>query len=238
MFHTGAHLSLGSLRSPLRKFCPSACFRKGSRGGTWNVPCDTWRHVTHTIVVPALWRIEWAWSRPDLTIRSAAIDESAPPALTLRPAGTESVVAPPVAKFVPNVTHYRHVLPLCSNTSDTALTPDLKAAATDNRPNEHRSSDGIVVLTSSRTSSVHLPAGFSPQVATDISLKPSKPSVESSFRRGRRIVTVVPGNGVGYALRSVARRKRDCATLVRCVQATFSAVDKTSDVTVLKSTYT
>ena len=66
----------------------------------------TWRHVTHTIVVPALWRIEWAWSRPDPTIRSAAIDESAPPALPLRPARTESVVAPPVAKFVPNVTHW------------------------------------------------------------------------------------------------------------------------------------
>ena len=73
--------------------------------GTWNVPRDTWRHVTHTIVVPALWRIEWAWSRPDPTIRSAAIDESAPPALPLRHARTESVVAPPVAKFVPNVTH-------------------------------------------------------------------------------------------------------------------------------------
>ena len=69
------------------------------------MPRDTWRHVTHTIVVPALWRIEWAWSRPDPTIRSAAIDESAPPALPLRPARTESVVAPPVAKFVPNVTH-------------------------------------------------------------------------------------------------------------------------------------
>ena len=98
--------SLGSLRSALRKCCPSACFRKGSRGGTWNVPRDTWRHVTHTIVVPALWRIEWAWSRPDPTNRSAAIDESAPPALPLRPARTESVVAPPVAKFVPNVTHW------------------------------------------------------------------------------------------------------------------------------------
>ena len=95
----------GSLRSPLPKFCPSACFRKGSRGGTWNVPRDTWRHVMHTIVVPALWRIEWAWSRPDPTIRSVAIDESTPPALPLRPAGTESVVAPPVPKFVPNVTH-------------------------------------------------------------------------------------------------------------------------------------
>ena len=69
------------------------------------MPSDTWRHVTHTIVVPALWRIEWAWSRPDPTIRLAAIDESAPPALPLRPARTESVVAPPVAKFVPNVTH-------------------------------------------------------------------------------------------------------------------------------------
>ena len=98
--------NLGSLRSPLPKFCPSACFRKGSRGGMWKMPRDTWRHVTHTIVVPALWRIEWAWSRPDPTIRSAAIDESAPPALPLRPAGIESVVAPPLAKFVPNVTHY------------------------------------------------------------------------------------------------------------------------------------
>ena len=83
--------SLGSLWSPLRKFCPSACFRKGSRGGTWNVPRDMWRHVTHTIVVPALWRIEWAWSRPDPTIRSAAIDESAAPALPLRPAGTRAL---------------------------------------------------------------------------------------------------------------------------------------------------
>ena len=106
--------SLRSLRSPLRKFCPSACFRKGSRGGTWNVPRDKWRHVTHAIVVPALWRIEWAWSLPDPTIRSAAIDESAPPALPLRPARTESVVAPPVAKFVPNVTHSRPVSPSCA----------------------------------------------------------------------------------------------------------------------------
>ena len=50
--------------------------------------------MTHAIVVPVLWRIEWAWSRPDPTIRSAAIDESAPPASPLRPAGTESVVLP------------------------------------------------------------------------------------------------------------------------------------------------
>ena len=54
--------------------------------------------MTHAIVVPVLWRIEWAFSRPDPTIRSAAIDESAPPASPLRPAGTESVVLPPSEK--------------------------------------------------------------------------------------------------------------------------------------------
>ena len=54
--------------------------------------------MTHAIVVLVLWRIEWAWSRPDPTIRSAAIDESAPPASPLRPAGTESVVLPPSEK--------------------------------------------------------------------------------------------------------------------------------------------
>ena len=58
----------------------------------------------HAIVVPVLWRIEWAWSRPDPTIRSAAIDESAPPAPPLRPAGTESVVLPPSEKSY-DITH-------------------------------------------------------------------------------------------------------------------------------------
>ena len=71
--------------------------------GTWNVPRDTWRHVMHTIVVPAPWRIEWVWSRPDTTIRSAAIDESAPPVLPLRPVGTESVVAPSVRHGLTNL---------------------------------------------------------------------------------------------------------------------------------------
>ena len=81
------------------------------RSGPMSLKCGEFPlqvYLLHTIVVPALWRIEWAWSRPDPAIRSAAIDESAPPALPLRPARTESVVAPPVAKFVPNVTHCRH----------------------------------------------------------------------------------------------------------------------------------
>ena len=59
----------------------------------------------HAIVVLVLWRIEWAWSRPDPTIRSAAIDESAPPASPLRPAGTESVVLPPSEKSF-DMTHF------------------------------------------------------------------------------------------------------------------------------------
>ena len=58
--------SFGFLRPNIRKFCLSACFRKGLRGGTWNVPRRTWRHVMHIIVVPALWCIEWVWTRPDL----------------------------------------------------------------------------------------------------------------------------------------------------------------------------
>ena len=52
------------------------CFAKGSRGGTWHVPRGTWRHVTNAIVVRALWRIFWCLSRPDRTIRSAAIHKS------------------------------------------------------------------------------------------------------------------------------------------------------------------
>ena len=32
-------------------------FSKGSRGGTWRLTRDTWRHVTIAIVVPAFWRI-------------------------------------------------------------------------------------------------------------------------------------------------------------------------------------
>ena len=47
-----------------------------SRGSTWRVTRDTWRHVTHTIVVPDLWRIFWCRSRPYRLRRSGAIDES------------------------------------------------------------------------------------------------------------------------------------------------------------------
>ena len=52
------------------------CFAKGSRGGTWHVPRGTWGHVTSAIVVPALWRIFWCLSRPNRTVRSAAIHKS------------------------------------------------------------------------------------------------------------------------------------------------------------------
>ena len=40
------------------------------------MPRDTWRQVTNAIIVPALWRIFWCLSRPNRTVRSAAINES------------------------------------------------------------------------------------------------------------------------------------------------------------------
>ena len=68
-----------------------------TRGATWHIPSSLRRFGASNGLGP----------RPDPTICSAVIDESAPPALPLRHARTESVVAPPVAKFVPNVTHYQ-----------------------------------------------------------------------------------------------------------------------------------
>ena len=76
---TRVHLSCKfqvSATVPSKKVSSSCCFCKGSRGGTWHVPRDTWRHVTNAIVVPALWRIEWCLSGPDRLRRSGAINES------------------------------------------------------------------------------------------------------------------------------------------------------------------
>ena len=70
--------SLGSRRPPVWAAAVLEIFSKGSRGGTWRVTRDTWRHVTNTIVVPThLWRIFWCRSRPDRLRRSGAIDENA-----------------------------------------------------------------------------------------------------------------------------------------------------------------
>ena len=68
--------SLGSRPPPVWAAAVLENFSKGSRGGTWRVTRDTWRHVTTAIVVPALWRIFWCVSRPDRLRRSGAIDES------------------------------------------------------------------------------------------------------------------------------------------------------------------
>ena len=50
---------LGSRLPPVWAAAVLDFFSKGSRGGTWRVTHDTWRHVTNVIVVPALWRIFW-----------------------------------------------------------------------------------------------------------------------------------------------------------------------------------
>ena len=49
--------SLGSRPPPVWAAGVLENFSKGSRGGTWRVTRDTWRHVTNAIVVPTLWRI-------------------------------------------------------------------------------------------------------------------------------------------------------------------------------------
>ena len=49
--------SLGSRPPPVWAAAVIEYFSKGSRGGTWRVTRDTWRHVIIAIVVPALWRI-------------------------------------------------------------------------------------------------------------------------------------------------------------------------------------
>ena len=49
--------SLGSRRPPVWAAGVLEFFSNFSRGGTWRVTRDTWRHVTNTIVVPDLWRI-------------------------------------------------------------------------------------------------------------------------------------------------------------------------------------
>ena len=67
---------LGSRRPPVWAAGVLENFSKGSRGGTWRLTRGTWRHVTNTIVVPALWRIFWCLSRPDRLRRSGAIGES------------------------------------------------------------------------------------------------------------------------------------------------------------------
>ena len=67
---------LGSRPAPVWAAGVLENFSKGTRGGTWRVTRDTWRHVTNAIVVPALWRIFWCLSRPDRLRRSGAIDES------------------------------------------------------------------------------------------------------------------------------------------------------------------
>ena len=68
--------SLGSRPPPVWAVGVLEFFSNFSRGGTWRVTRDTWRHVTTTIVVPDLWRIFWCRSRPDRLRRSGAIDES------------------------------------------------------------------------------------------------------------------------------------------------------------------
>ena len=68
--------SLGSWPSPVCAVAVLQFLSNFSRGGTWRVTRDTWRHVTNTIVVPDLWRIFWFRSRPDRLRRSGAIDES------------------------------------------------------------------------------------------------------------------------------------------------------------------
>ena len=69
--------SLGSRPPPVWPAGVLENFSKGPRGGTWRLTRVTWRHVTITIVVPALWRIFWCRSRPDRLRRSGAIDENA-----------------------------------------------------------------------------------------------------------------------------------------------------------------
>ena len=49
--------SLGSRPPPVWAVAVLEFFWNFSRGGTWRVTRDTWRHVTNTIVVPDLWRI-------------------------------------------------------------------------------------------------------------------------------------------------------------------------------------
>ena len=49
--------SLGSRRPPVWAVAVLVFLANFSRGGTWRVTRDTWRHVTNTIVVPDLWRI-------------------------------------------------------------------------------------------------------------------------------------------------------------------------------------
>ena len=48
---------LGSRPLPVWAAGVLEIFSKGSRGGTWRLTRDTWRHVTIAIVVPAFWRI-------------------------------------------------------------------------------------------------------------------------------------------------------------------------------------
>ena len=68
--------SFGSRPPPVWAVAVLEIFSYFSRGSTWRVTRDTWRHVTHTIVVPDLWRIFWCRSRPYRLRRSGAIDES------------------------------------------------------------------------------------------------------------------------------------------------------------------
>ena len=49
--------SLGFRPAPVWAVAVLEFFSNFSRGGTWRVTRDTWRHVTNTIVVPDLWRI-------------------------------------------------------------------------------------------------------------------------------------------------------------------------------------
>ena len=68
--------SLGSWPPPVWAVAVLQFFSNFSRGGTWRVTRDPWRHVTNTIVVPDHWRIFWCRSRPDRLRRSGAIDQS------------------------------------------------------------------------------------------------------------------------------------------------------------------
>ena len=49
--------SLSSRPPPVWAVAVLVFFANFSRGGTWPVTRDTWRHETTTIVVPDLWRI-------------------------------------------------------------------------------------------------------------------------------------------------------------------------------------
>ena len=68
---------LGSRPPPVWAVAVLEIFSNFSRGGTWRVTRDTWRHVTKTIVVPDLWLISWCRSRPDRLRRSGVIDGNA-----------------------------------------------------------------------------------------------------------------------------------------------------------------